>query len=164
MNQNGYVGIKIGKKIGLEKWNNYKNSNSGYTASKESLVVFDTVTDKIKDLVDYEDIFYGVENSFEYKIESGDKLYAYDYTIVSLNLIFEFNGSHVHPSKEKLSDTEWQNWRSPWTKETADEKYKADRDKIQIAENNGFTVIEVWDYEDKDLVIDMCVKLIKERT
>ena len=67
------------------------------------------------------------------KIENGNKVYSYDYTILPLKLIFEFNGNHVHPSKELLGE-KWNTWKCAWTGETADEKHSMDMEKISIAE------------------------------
>jgi len=153
-------GIEKGKK----RWTDYKNSNAGYRASKESLNFFEHITMYLlKKGFDFDDIFYGVKNSFEFKIDYNNKLFSYDYTILSLKLIFEYNGSHVHPSKEKLSDKEWNTWKSPWTNESADEKFKIDKRKIKVAENKGFTVIEIWDYENTNESLNKCINLIEQK-
>lgn len=152
-----------GKKEGEKKWKNYKENYGWTQASKQSLEIFEPLTDfLLKQNIDFEDIFYGVENSFEFKIEDNNRLYSYDYTILPLKLIFEFNGSHVHPSKEKLGD-KWSTWRNAWTNQTADERHKEDMKKISIAEKEGFTVIEIWDYEDRNESLNKCLKMIEER-
>lgn len=153
-----------GEKEGLERWEKYKNSNAGYIASEESLLVFEPLTKfALSNDVDFDDIFYGADDSFEYKIEDNEKLHSYDYTIIPLKLIFEYNGRHIHPSKTLLSEEEWNAWRSPWTKETADEARNKDLRKIKAAEKEGFTVIEIWDFEDKNQVVERCKRMIKER-
>jgi hypothetical protein len=156
-----------GYEEGLTRWKKYKNSNAGYIASKESLAFFKHLTDfSLAHGIDFSDIFYGVENSCEYKIEEGTKLHSFDYTILPLKLIFEYNGSHVHPSKEKLTTEQWERWRCPWTGKSADEKFELDRLKLASAEKKGFTVIEIWDYETKENIeqmVEKCVNLIKER-
>jgi len=148
----------------LKRWENYKNSNAGYIASEESLLVFEPLTKfALSNNIDFDDIFFGGDNSFEFKIEDNEKLHSYDYTIIPLKLIFEYNGHHIHPSKTILSEEEWKVWRSPWTKETADEARSKDLRKIKAAEQEDFTVVEIWDYEDKTEVIEKCKKLIEER-
>lgn len=152
-----------GKTLGTEKWKNYKENYGWAKASKQSLEIFEPLTEFLTSIkIDFNDIFYGVENSFEYKIESNDRLYSYDYTILPLKLIFEFNGNHVHPSKELLGD-KWSSWRNAWTGEDADTRHCQDMEKISIAENEGFTVIEIWDYENKDDVLAKCKNLVLER-
>ena len=152
-----------GKVEGEKRWKNYKQNYGWTQASQQSLEIFEPLTKQLLEKgIDFNDIFYGVENSFEFKIEKGEKLYSYDYTILSLKLIFEFNGSHVHPSKEKLGES-WNNWKNAWTGENADTKYAQDQYKIKIAEKEGFTVIEIWDYEDRNESLNKCLRLVEER-
>ncbi len=133
-------------------------------ASKQSLSIFTPVAQW---LVSQEfelnfDFFYGIEESNEFSFHNS--LFSYDFTLPILKLIFEFNGSHVHPSKSKLSSDEWSAWRNPFNGQTADEKYTYDQKKIQFAQNNDYTVIELWDYENPyDLVIKV-KKIIMEST
>lgn len=148
---------------GSKRWLNYKNSNAGYFASQSSLDFFKPITDALLDRgMEITDLWFGGDDSFEFKIESNEKLYSYDYTILPLKLIFEFNGHHVHPSKELLGE-KWNDWRCAWTGETADEKHSVDMEKISIAEKEGFTVIEIWDYEDKNVAFEKCMNLINQR-
>lgn len=152
-----------GETEGINRWEKYKQSNAGYISSKESLLIFEPLTQfALSNNVNFYDIFYGVDNSFEYKIEDNEKLHSYDYTILPLKLIFEYNGHHVHPSAEKLGE-KWNEWKSPWTKETADEVRLKDLRKIEAAQNAGFTVVVIWDFEDKLEVIERCKTIIKER-
>lgn len=152
-----------GKVEGEKRWKNYKENYGWTQASQQSLEIFEPLTKQLLEKgIDFNDIFYGVENSFEFKIEKGEKLYSYDYTILPLKLIFEFNGSHVHPSKEKLGEA-WNTWKNAWTGEDADTKYAQDQHKIKIAEKEGFTVLEIWDYEDKKEALEKCIKLVEER-
>ena len=152
-----------GKVEGEKRWKNYKENYGWTQASQQSLEIFEPLTKQLLEKgIDFNDIFYGVENSFEFKIEKGEKLYSYDYTILPLKLIFEFNGSHVHPSKEKLGEA-WNTWKNAWTGEDADTKYAQDQYKIKIAEKEGFTVIEIWDYEDRNESLNKCLRLVEER-
>ena len=130
---------------------------------KHQWIFFKPITDALLNKgLEINDLWFGGEDSFEFKIEYNEKLYSYDYTILPLKLIFEFNGHHVHPSKELLGET-WNEWRCAWTGETADEKHSADMEKISIAEKEGFTVIEIWDYEDKNVAFEKCMNLINQR-
>ena len=154
-----------GEELGIEKWNKYINNANTFRASTESLEIFNPLTKKlILEGIDFEDIFYGIEDSFEFKLMYDEEhYYSYDYTIESLKIIIEYNGSHVHPSKEKLTEQEWRQWKSPWTKEEADTKYKFDSDKIKFAEKSGYKVITIWDYENKEKALEKCLNLVKER-
>lgn len=148
---------------GTEKWNNYKNSNAGYKASKESMEFFKPLTENLLNRgLELEDLWFGGNESIEFKIENNDKVYAYDYTILPLKIIFEYNGNHIHPSKELLGEN-WNLWKCAWTGESADEKHNIDLLKKQVAEKEGFIVLEIWDYEDKTEALRKCIKLIEER-
>ncbi len=152
-----------GLEEGIKRWRAYKNSNAGYKASKESLEFFEPLTKHLLTMdLELEDLWFGGNESLEYKIENGNKVYSYDYTILPLKLIFEFNGNHVHPSKELLGE-KWNTWKCAWTGETADEKHSMDMEKISIAEKEGFTVLEIWDYENKNEALEKCIKLVEER-
>ena len=152
-----------GLEEGTKRWNNYKNSNAGYNASKQSLDFFEPLTKHlINKGIDSEDIWFGGNDSIEFKIETKDKLYSYDYTILSKKIIIEFNGNHVHPSKELLGEN-WNDWKCAWTGESADEKHSQDMKKLKIAENEGFTVIEIWDYEDKSEALEYCIRLVEDK-
>lgn len=148
---------------GTNRWNNYKNSNAGYKASKESLDFFEPLTKQLLSMgIELQDIWYGGDDSLEFKIESNNKLYSYDYTILSKKIIIEYNGNHVHPSKELLG-TNWDSWRCAWSGETADEKYQKDLEKIMVAEKEGFSVIEIWDFKDKTQSLKQCLDLIRRK-
>ena len=152
-----------GKVEGEKRWKKYKENYGWTQASQQSLEIFEPLTKQLLEKgIDFNDIFYGVENSFEFKIENDGRLYSYDYTILSLKIIFEFNGSHVHPSKEKLGEA-WNTWKNAWTGENADTRYAQDQHKIKIAEKEGFTVIEIWDYEDRNKSLNNCLRLVEER-
>lgn len=44
---------------------------------------------------EFEDLWVDSDDSMEFKIEAENKLYSYDYTILQLKIIFEFNGHHM---------------------------------------------------------------------
>jgi G:T-mismatch repair DNA endonuclease (very short patch repair protein) len=117
-------------------------------ASKQSIDVLEPIYNfSIKQNINKNSIFWGVGDSTEYFIRDNDNFYRYDFTIKPLRLIIEFNGLHVHPSKEFLTENEWNGWRHPFDKRTADEKYSYDRQKIKLAEEKGFKVYEIWSCE-----------------
>ena len=154
-----------GENEGQLRWKKYKNSNAGYFASQESLEFFKLLVNFLMERdIDFTDIFFGADNSFEFKIETEDKVHSYDFTILSLKLIFEYNGSHVHPSKDNLSEEKWVKWKCAWTEESADEKFIIDQQKLKVAKEAGFTVFEIWDYEAKsdfNKTFKKCIDLIE---
>lgn len=157
---------KYGYEDGISKFNDkivkMRNGlNSIGVASKMSLNIFNPIA---QFLIDHgyflnDDFFYGIDGSSEFSI--GKDLRLYDFVVIPLKLIIEFNGSHVHPSKDKLTESEWLEWKNPFTDQTADEKYEYDQNKIIFARNNGFDVVEVWDYDDVFETIEMLKNIIK---
>jgi ribosomal protein S17E len=120
--------------------------NRGSYVSKSSLNLFWPFYQQYKDLYTCYIHQKADPNSHEFGLwdKQNHKLYCYDFTIKELHLIFEYNGLHVHPNKEKLKE-KWDEWRHYYTKETADEiQEKYDR-KLQIAYNNNFKVIQLWE-------------------
>jgi len=124
-----------------------KNKSFGwYKASKQSLDFFKP----LMDYLDEENIEYyvGDDEHQEYFIAKGsDYFYSYDFCIPSKKIIFEYNGEHVHPNP-KMTVEEWKNWKHCWTKENADECRKKEDRKIKVAEERGFTVIEIYESDE----------------
>ena len=121
-------------------------------ASKESLKIFLPIIEILKNdySIEDSDIFIGNNNKSEYFIREDKTIYFYDFTIKSKKLIIEYNGILFHPKDE---NSEWEN---PFNKKTAYEAYKKQREKIKIAENIGFSVLEIWsdDFDNKQKCLD----------
>ena len=115
-------------------------------ASKQSLLLFIPLYKWLrKKGYTRSDMRLGITGSSEFLLNENGKIRLYDFTIISLNAIIEFHGTAWHPKSE-----EDDNWKSIVSEMTAKEKWDRDREKIQIAENNGFIVKEIWsDEEDK---------------
>ena len=125
-------------------------------ASKESLSIFNPLSDFIIDNYDIEldDIFIGTETKKEYFIKSGKDIFFYDFTIKSRKIIIEYNGILFHPKNEK-SD-----WKNPFNPEiTSETAFNKQKNKIKIAEQNGFKVLEIW--SDGNNNLDKCIEFIK---
>ncbi len=130
-------------------------------ASKESLKVFLPILWYCQSL--NLSVLLGFENNKEWFLMNikDKEFYYYDFTIVNLKLIFEFNGEHVHPRKDTLSEIDWKSWRCAWTNKTADEAYNRDQRKIHTAENNGFKVIQLWRNDGVEQNIEKCINEIE---
>jgi len=142
--------------------NNLQNF-SIFKASKQSLEIFQEFYDKMIKLFSINKIYIGIENNREFFIKSNNRLYFYDFTIKPLKLIFEYNGSHVHPNKEKLNEEEWNNWTHRFTHLSANEVYKLDQEKIQFAKNDDFDVIEIWDSDTTEYNKQIVSESIKQK-
>ena len=126
-------------------------------ASKESMSIFSKVLDFCNEIgLSSDDIFLGVENKNEFFLKEGKKIYFYDFTIRSINLIIEFHGVAFHA--KSVSDT----WFNPFTNESAQENIKKRKDKNNTAKKNGFKILEIWSDESVEKNIEYCKKFIKK--
>lgn len=87
---------------------------------------------------------------FEYFIYKDNKIYWYDLTIPELKIIIEYNGVIFHPRKKD-------NWVS-----TIADSIKRDNLKHEAALSNGFTVLYVWENEEKE-TIDYILEVIRKQ-
>lgn len=122
---------------------------NGAFVSQESIRFFSPIIDKMPvDLT----VFTG-DN--EFYINDHGKFWKYDFTVLELKLIIEYNGVHVHP---KVSSPE--TWRHAFTKQTKQEVLLQNNIKRNAAINKGFFVIEVWSDEDITEQQDQVMRLI----
>jgi hypothetical protein len=83
------------------------------------------------------DIYWGINGSVEYFIRENEKFVTFDFTIRSIRVIIEYNGTVWHAKNP--NDT----LKHPYGK-TASEVYAYDKQKYEMAERQGFTIITVW--------------------
>jgi hypothetical protein len=88
----------------------------------------------------------------EFFLRDGKNIFFYDLKVRPLNAIIEFNGEHVHPNKELLTEERWLNWKHAFSKKTADEVHKQDEYKLYIAIKAGYNVLTVWSKDSDKLV------------
>lgn len=123
-----------------------KRGVSFMSASKQSLTYFNSINEKLLTL-GFKPRF-GVPNNSEFSIWDNErkKLCFYDFTVPELKVIIEFNGDKFHPNPNKLSKSEWDSWRVPYTDRiyTADEIAEKDRQKMNLAIRNGFDFLVIW--------------------
>lgn len=143
-------GYSLSESIELSKDYWSKNCyNNVLNISKESIKLFKPIIDELSKIENI-CIYYGDKesNKNEYFLydKENKKYYFYDLTILynDIRLIVEYNGVKFHPNKEKLTTEEWNNWRCLFTEQTADDKYKTDLSKKELAIQNGFKYLEVW--------------------
>lgn len=129
--------------------------SNGAFVSKESLDFFGKL---IIDLPQNLTYLYGNK---EYFINHKGKFWKYDFTILELKIIIEYNGIHVHPR-----DDFDERWIHPFTKETKQQRLAHDKQKHDAAVANGFTVLYVWN--DMDLrsqqqhIVNVIAQLYKD--
>lgn len=109
---------------------------NGYT-SKESLKFFKPLYKKLrKNGIKKEDIYWGIKGSKEYRLKSNLKNYNffYDFTIKSKKIIIEYHNLFWHPRSNEI-------WKGIISEEDA---IARDKEKKDLAIQNGFQYIEVW--------------------
>lgn len=149
----------------------YKKRVAFSKASGESLKFFKTLLKYLK----FENLEYriGVKGNSEFSIycKEEKKLYFYDLTIPSINLIIEYNGERFHPNPNKLSKEEWKSWKAYRFQKNvldeiivdADTAHKNDLYKNHLAERNGFEVFTVWSSDDKTTTNNKIINLINKK-
>jgi len=132
---------KRAKKIMKTRIDN--NSFGWQKASKQSLKFFQPLMHYLdENNIEY---YVGTEDKQEWFIAKGiEYFYSYDFYIPTKKLIIEYNGEHIHPNPE-MSKEDWNNWKHCWTKKSADECYKLDQIKLDVARENGYKVVEVFE-------------------
>lgn len=94
------------------------------------------------------DVFVGYGDLREWFLtnDEGD-IFWYDFAVPVKKKIIEYHGCKFHPNKLTLTEGEWSVWRCLYSKQTADEKYRHDMLKVQLARQYGFDVLTIWDNE-----------------
>lgn len=137
-----------------------KNDRKGQ-ASTDSLRILLPLYRRFRRMsVKRDDIMIGVTGSKEYCIVNNRQKRFYDFTILSENLIVEFNHKSWHPNPDIMTKYEWDSWKHPFDRsKSAKDKYIYDMKKNEIAEKAGFTVITVWShldvYEQVKYIVDL---------
>ena len=142
---------------GLEKAvNRIVKSFSPGTSSKESRLIFIPIYKWLRRLGFARDDFrVGLYGSSEARFYNYDlkKLFLYDFTVESLKVIIEYNGTAWHP---KTRDGVW---HPKARKELiTEEQFDKDQHKIQLAIDRGYSLLTVW----SDTPIEENILRIKE--
>ena len=131
--------------------NNKRNPKSFYSKSSQLAIV--KILEKLS-LYEVGEIYYATKNK-EWFLNNKGINYCYDLCFKDLKLIVEYNGSTYHV---KNINSDWvapyQNMGSKY------DVYEKDLIKKTVAENNGYTVLVIWD-DEEDVGIDNVVNYIK---
>ena len=149
---------KYGESLGKKKYNSWieRCSVPICRASKESLEIFNPLIEELiyNQNIEYDDIYLGVGIRNEYFIKENNMIFFYDFTIRSKKIIIEYNGISFHPKNENS------NWSNPFNKISSKEAFEKQKNKIILAEKNGFRVLEIWSDEPNNL--ERCLDFIKK--
>lgn len=165
---------KHGKKIGKdvwhlrqEKWQKslLENGNIKCGYSKVSQELFQELL-KSYDVVnnDMSNIYFATKNKEYFISLKGKGFFIYDFVDINNMKIIEYNGDlyHANPKIFKPND-----YPHPYYKEngpSAEETWKRDNIKHEVAIEKGFEILVIWDSEyrnDKNKAIEKCLSFLK---
>ena len=148
-NNNDYESAKLDHENTFEK--RYLSSKFGKD-SKTSMKIFT----HLSNICDSNSIpFYcGVDNKREYFIRdiTSNKIYAYDFTIPSLNLIFEYHESFWH---SKIMTDKFNSLGV-----SLSDTYKKDQLKKDLAKRNEFNLIELFEEDGFEFNLRMSIDIL----
>lgn len=132
-------------------------------ASKESLEYFVPLSKILIESYGIEDsdIYLGYKNKKEFYLGAGNAYYfLYDFVIKSKKLIIEYNGSRWHPRQDRMTEDEWNKWNL--RDMVAKDKYERDMRRIEIAKEQGFKYLAIWDTDTYKCNMEKMLNFIKE--
>ena len=166
---------KYGEDIGLIKFTERQNKWSkslstggnlkiGY--SKISQELFNVLLETY-DINDRDNIYFATHNK-EYKLdkcESEGGIWLYDFTDIKNKKIIEFHGDMFHGNPNKYKSTDYPH---PFRKTTtAQNMWDKDKIKMDVAIEEGFEVLVIWDSEyrwgDKQEIINKCIAFLNKK-
>lgn len=86
----------------------------------------------------------------EWFLRDANNIYFYD--LKYKNVIVEYNGHHVHPNTEILTEQELSNWKHAYNGSGYEQCVEKDRIKRELAINNGFIFFEVFSNDTKEVI------------
>ena len=164
-------GEEEGKKRFTERQNKWSKSLStggnlkiGY--SKISQDLFNVLLETY-DIDNRNNIYFATHNK-EYKLdkcESEGGIWLYDFTDINNKKIIEFHGDMFHGNPKKYKATDYPH---PFRKTiTAQKMWDKDKRKLDVAIEEGFGVLVIWDSEyrwgNKQEIIDKCGAFLNKK-
>jgi len=160
---------KYGEESGTEIYNNRQqkwqkslldNGNLKCGYSEVSQLLFYSIID-FYNLKDRVDIYFATKNKEYFICEGKGEFYQYDFVDLKNKKIIEYNGDKYHANPNIFESIDYPH---PFRKNvTAQEIWDKDERKIQVAEENGFEVLVIWDSEyksQKEKTLDKCKKYL----
>lgn len=127
-----------------DSWTPRSQSGQKFGSSRQANVFFKKLYKFCRKLGYDRDQIYCDLNGKEYFLTHGENIFFYDFTLKPSNVIIEFNGEHVHPNKDLLSEEEWNKWKHAYSKKSANDVFGRDQLKLNTAASNGFSTLTVW--------------------
>jgi hypothetical protein len=145
---------------GYRLYDEFRKKCSVMFVSKVSQELFDSI---IKEIGDNGHTYYGKLNKEYFRYDKQlDRCYFYDYVDTIRKKVIEFNGTCFHARSE--DDPLYKN---PFSNITAKESYQKDSDKKRCIEQDGYSILYIWEneyYLDKNKEIEKCISFLKGTT
>jgi hypothetical protein len=162
-------GEEEGKKRFTERQNKWlksllTNGNMVIGYSKISQDLFYKILEKY-DISDRDKVYFATHNS-EFKLDKKEGgVWLYDFTDVKNKKIIEFHGDMYHGNPKKYNSLDNPH---PFRKNiTAQEMWDKDKRKLDVAIEEGFEVLVIWDSEyrwgNKQEIIDRCIDFLNKK-
>lgn len=151
--------IKYGEKNGKQKYYDIVK-NRKTPGSKEAFKFFNRLLSEIS--FDEEPYWASGFTNNEYFLfdKNSNRFYFYDFVLKNKKIIIEYHGESFHPRKDKLTKDQWNDWKVPFTNESANSKFAFDQRKNNFAKDNGFGIVTVWSSDSFEKSMEKIVKLI----
>ena len=131
--------------------------NTGF--SEMSIKLFEEIISNLKDIdISKENILYKENEKFICD-EATQKCCKYDFTILSLKKIIEFNGDFWHMNPKLYESSKINRVK----KVSAKQIWEYDIYKINLAKSQGFQILTIWESElneNKEELINKCLEFI----
>lgn len=126
---------------------NFKKMSNGYSISKLENEVFIILKQSFPEIIP------------QFYIKDNIKGYSYD--MKYNNKIIEFFGDFWHHNPKTYKE----DWINPYTKQNSKEKWELDEHRINVAKNNNYEVLIIWESEykeNKEEVIKKCINFLNQ--
>jgi hypothetical protein len=162
-------GEEEGKKRFTERQNKWlksllTNGNMVIGYSKISQDLFYKILE-MYDISDRDKVYFATHNS-EFKLDKKEGgVWLYDFTDIKNKKIIEFHGDMYHGNPKKYNSVDNPH---PFRKNiTAQEMWDKDKRKLDVAINEGFEVLVIWDSEyrwgNKKEILDKCLEFLGKK-
>lgn len=162
-------GEEKGNKIWMdrqERWQKslLENGNIKCGFSKISQELFHEIL-KNYDPLNAHSVYYATKNKEYYISKKNKGFFSYDFVDLNRKKIIEYNGDEYHANPKKFSENDYPH---PFYKEngpTAKQIWERDEQKINIAREEGFEVLVIWDSEwrkDRVNTLKKCIDFISK--
>lgn len=127
-----------------KSWSPLSSRSQKFGSSKQANAFFNELITFCESIGISRDDIQTHSDGVEYFIRHDKSIFFYDFVIHSERIIIEFNGEHVHPNIDMMTQAEIDDWRHAFSKKTAHQVLEDTRNKFTAAINEKFKILEVW--------------------